>query len=248
MSLRAAYTLWAPLYDPLVAAATRSMRRRSLDALDAGAGDTVLLVGVGTGLDLPLLPKGPVYTGIDITPAMLERARRRAEDSGCTVELQAGDAMALPFADAAFDRVVMHLILAVVPDPVRALAEAARVVKPGGRIVVLDKFLRPGQRAPLRRLMAPIVRRMATAMDVVFEDCLRQVPELERLSATNRHWPVGLVPAYPAPAAGLRHPTADRCPVSRARPQAPGDITGPWRAGTRAIAPPCIQRRGSNER
>lgn len=180
MSLRAAYTLWAPLYDPLVAAATRSMRRRSLDALDAGAGDTVLLVGVGTGLDLPLLPDGPVYTGIDLTPAMLERARRRAARSGRSVDLQAGDAMALPFADGVFDRVVMHLILAVVPDPARALAEAARVVKPGGRIVVLDKFLRPGQRAPLRRLMAPIVRRLATATDVVFEDCLRQVPELER--------------------------------------------------------------------
>jgi len=96
MSLRAAYTLWAPLYDPLVAAATRSMRRRSLDALDAGAGDTVLLVGVGTGLDLPLLPEGPVYTGIDITPAMLERARRRAAGSGRAVDLQAGDAQALP--------------------------------------------------------------------------------------------------------------------------------------------------------
>jgi ubiquinone/menaquinone biosynthesis C-methylase UbiE len=90
-----------------------------------------------------------------------------------------GDAMALPFRDAAFDHVVMHLILAVVPDPRVALAEATRVLRVGGRIHLFDKFLRPGQRAPLRRLLSPIVGRLATRTDVVFEDVLAACPGLD---------------------------------------------------------------------
>lgn len=184
MSLRRAYTLWAPIYDHAVGLATLSLRRCSLEALGAGEGDRVLLVGIGTGLDLDWLPAGPEYTGIDLTPAMLERARRRAGRLGRAIDLHMADAMALPYPDAAFDRVVMHLILAVVPDPVRALAEARRVLRPGGRILVLDKFLRKGRPAPLRRMVSPLMGRLATRTDVVFEDCLERVPGLELLDDT----------------------------------------------------------------
>lgn len=177
--LRRAYTLWAPVYDALVAGATRGMRRASLARLDVGTGDTVLLVGIGTGLDLPWLPPGPRYAGVDLTPAMLERARRRAERDRRVLDLRLADASTLPYPSAGFDAVVMHLILAVVPDPVAALAEAARVVRPGGEIAIVDKFLRPGQRAPLRRLAAPLMRRIATRTDVVFEECLAAVEGVE---------------------------------------------------------------------
>lgn len=90
-----------------------------------------------------------------------------------------GDSMALPFADAVFDHVILHLIVAVVPEPQRCLSEAARVLKPGGTIILFDKFLHPHQRAPLRRLLNGLTRRFATRMDVVFEDVVRGVPELK---------------------------------------------------------------------
>lgn len=175
MSLKLSYTLIAPLYDAAIAAATLSARRRSLAALPAARG-RVLLAGIGTGLDLPLLPSDHDYIGLDLTPAMLARALPRA--GGLNFQPLQGDAQRLPFADASFDAAVLHLILAVVPDPAACLGEIARVLKPGGRVLIFDKFLRPGQTAWLRRLVNPLVRRVATRLDVVFEEVLAQAPGL----------------------------------------------------------------------
>ncbi|MCG2576525.1 methyltransferase domain-containing protein [Dechloromonas sp. XY25] len=175
MSLRHTYTLIAPFYDAAIARATESARQRSLAALPAEPG-RVLLAGVGTGLDLPLLPGRHHYVGLDLTHAMLRRALPRA-GSVDFAPVQ-GDAQCLPFADDSFDSAVLHLILAVVPEPARCLGEIARVVKPGGSVLVFDKFLRHGQPALLRRLANPLMRRIATRLDVVFEDLLRDVPEL----------------------------------------------------------------------
>jgi len=175
LSLRHSYSLIAPFYDAAIDRATRAARRHSLSALPAAPGQ-VLLAGVGTGLDLPHLPTQHRYVGIDLTHAMLRRALPRA---GTVHFLPVqGDAQRLPFADASFDHAVLHLILAVVPEPPRCLAEVARVVRPGGRVLVFDKFLRRGQAAPLRRLVNPLVRRLATRLDVVFETVAAAVPEL----------------------------------------------------------------------
>ncbi|MEW5839152.1 MAG: class I SAM-dependent methyltransferase [Pseudomonadota bacterium] len=190
--LRRAYTLWAPFYDTLLSfSALTTARRRSLAQLDAWQDKKVLLMGIGSGLDIPLLPAGADYTGIDITPAMLERARRSAKRHDCAIRLLPGNAMQLAFADGEFDRVVMHLILAVVPEPQRALQEAMRVLKPGGEILILDKFLQPGQKAPLRRALNVLSRNLATRTDVVFEDILAQCAALKLVSnqpALLRGW------------------------------------------------------------
>lgn len=178
--LRRAYTVWAPFYDAVVGAFLRESRRKSLAGLGDVSGQLILLDGVGTGLDLPWLPPDGRYVGVDLTPAMLSRARARA--GRLRIHFQIGDAMVLPFRDAAFDQVVMHLILAVVPAPGAALVEAARVVRPGGRLLILDKFLRPGERAPLRRLISPIIGRLATRTDVVLEEALASCPGLELVS------------------------------------------------------------------
>jgi phosphatidylethanolamine/phosphatidyl-N-methylethanolamine N-methyltransferase len=74
---------------------------------------------------------------------------------------------------------VLHLILAVVPQSALCLNEAARVLKPGGTIIIFDKFLRPRQTALLRRALNPLSRRVATRMDVVFEEVLQRIPSLQ---------------------------------------------------------------------
>lgn len=170
MSLRHSYTLLAPIYDFMVRRATHALRKLSLQKLGDVTGQTILVAGIGSGLDIPLLPPGAHYIGLDCTPAMLRRA---AQQRGVTpVLLHAGDAMALPYPEQSFDTVIMHLILAVVPHPEQALAEAARVLKPGGQILILDKFLHRSQGAPLRRLLSPLLGQIATRTDVVFEDVL----------------------------------------------------------------------------
>lgn len=180
MSLKHSYTLIAPFYDAFVARGTHGARRRSLHGLP-GAPARVLLAGVGTGLDLPHLPAGLDYVGLDLAHAMLRRALPRIRPGIGFTPVQ-GDARALPFADASFDAVVLHLILAVVPDPAQCLREVARVLRPGGIVLVFDKFLRPGQRAPLRRLFNPLVRRLATQLDVVFDEILVETPSLRCVS------------------------------------------------------------------
>lgn len=173
MSLRHSYTLLAPMYDFMVRRATHTLRKRSLDKLGDVTGQTILVAGIGSGLDIPLLPPGANYMGVDITPAMLRQARMlQAQHQELRMALQVGDVMALPYPAQSFDTVIMHLILAVVPHPERALAEAARVLKPGGHILILDKFLQRGQRAPLRRWLSPLLGRIATRTDVVFENVL----------------------------------------------------------------------------
>lgn len=147
---RVRYTLLAPLYDAV--AGFRPQRKRSLELLDAQPGEQVLIDGCGTGADLAFLQADVQVVATDITPAMVERTRHRAQGLGRSVDARVMDAQALEFADATFDAVVLHLILAVVPDPVAAVREAARVLKPGGRAVVFDKWV-PDDREPslLRR-------------------------------------------------------------------------------------------------
>jgi phosphatidylethanolamine/phosphatidyl-N-methylethanolamine N-methyltransferase len=151
------------------------MRRDSLLDIGDVTDKNILLAGYGTGLDNPYLPAGANYLGLDLTPAMLARAR---QNMSTQVTLQCGDAMRMPYTDNSFDVVVLHLILAVVPEPVAVLKETARILKPGGQVLLLDKFIRPGQLAPLRRLLNLFIRHIATRTDVVFEQVLAEVPTL----------------------------------------------------------------------
>jgi ubiquinone/menaquinone biosynthesis C-methylase UbiE len=149
---RLRYTVWAPAYDAVArAAGFDTARRLSIDRLRLAPGDRILIVGAGTGLDLDFLPSNVHVTAIDVTPAMLKQLERRAAGRGPSVTARIMDARKLAFPDSSFDAVVMHLILAVMPEPERGLREAVRVLKPGGRIAVFDKFLRDEERPSLKR-------------------------------------------------------------------------------------------------
>ncbi|HUX91754.1 MAG TPA: class I SAM-dependent methyltransferase [Gallionellaceae bacterium] len=179
MSLQTSYRFIAPFYDVFLARATAGSRQRSLSRLPQGPA-RVLLSGAGTGLDFPFLQASHEYTALDLTAAMLTRAQSRARH--LHMQWVQGDSMALPFADEYFDYVVLHLIVAVVPHPERCLAEAARVLKAGGRIYIFDKFLRPGERAWVRRSLSLIIAKLATRLDVVFEEVLASTPSLSLVS------------------------------------------------------------------
>jgi len=98
----------------------------------------ILELAIGTGLNLPEYPDDAAVTGIDLTPEMLEQARRRAADLGRRVELCEGDAQALPFPDGAFDTVLATYAMCSVPDLPQAIAEAKRVLRSGGRLILVD--------------------------------------------------------------------------------------------------------------
>lgn len=185
--LKYSYSLLAPIYDAIVSRATLPMRKQSLENLGNVENKSILLAGIGTGLDIPLLPQGAHYSGIDLTPAMLNKAR--AYNSN--IDLKLGNVMQLPYADQQFDTVIMHLILAIVPQPELALKEAARVTRSGGRILILDKFIKPGQLALGRRILNVFMRHIATRTDVVFEEIHRQCPEVSLIRdepATLTDW------------------------------------------------------------
>ncbi|WP_129139291.1 class I SAM-dependent methyltransferase [Modicisalibacter coralii] len=157
------YACYAPVYDWVADRAFREARERALQAVDWAGGQRVLIVGCGTGLDLPYLPRGIELHGCDLTPAMVRRFRGRADTLGFDAQARVMDAAALDYPDGHFDVVVMHLILAVMPDPVRGLAEAHRVLAPDGQLCVMDKFQADDRPAGLgRRALNLITRAIAT--------------------------------------------------------------------------------------
>jgi ubiquinone/menaquinone biosynthesis C-methylase UbiE len=98
----------------------------------------VLEVAIGTGRNLPFYPKDVALTGIELSSAMLEIARHRAAELGMQPKLIEGDAEALPFEDESFDTVVCVLSLCTIPRDDVAIKEMSRVLKPGGKLLLLD--------------------------------------------------------------------------------------------------------------
>lgn len=167
------YRLWAPVYDAVLERLFRQGRRRAMEQLGLQAGERVCLVGVGTGADLLHLPKGVNSIGVDLSEAMLARAEKKLPIAGCDIELRIGDAQALPLDDGGFDAVILNLILSVVPDPARCMSEAIRVLRPGGRIVIFDKFLPDGTQPTWgRRLTNAFSTRLGTDLNRRLGDIL----------------------------------------------------------------------------
>jgi phosphatidylethanolamine/phosphatidyl-N-methylethanolamine N-methyltransferase len=145
------YRLWAPIYDSTLNRIFVSGRRRALELLDLQAGERVLIIGIGTGADLPLLPAGVDVAGIDLSCDMLAKARLKLDRCPASIKLIEGDAQVLLVEPDSFDAVILNLILSVIPDGNACLQSACHALKSGGRAVILDKFLPEGKNPSLVR-------------------------------------------------------------------------------------------------
>ena len=164
---RLRYTLWAPHYDRVTR--FHAERRRSIALLALRPGERLVIIGCGTGADLPFVPAGVEVLATDLTPAMLRQARAHARPG---IEFRVMDGMALDLPEASFDAAILHMVLEVIPDPVRCLREAARVLRPGGRLAVFDKFLPDGLRP------GPLQRAGLALLDLVFTSTNRRMGEI----------------------------------------------------------------------
>jgi len=171
------YKLWAPIYDKVMGPFAGKARRHAIELLNLRVGESVLLLGVGTGLDLPHIQAGVKVTGIDLSPAMLRKAQDKA--NGRNVSLLEMDAQAPDFPDDSFDVVVLNLILSVVPDGAVAFREAWRVLRPGGRAVIFDKFASEGgQISVLRRGVGQIISLFGTDPNRRLSEIMDSLPDL----------------------------------------------------------------------
>jgi phosphatidylethanolamine/phosphatidyl-N-methylethanolamine N-methyltransferase len=153
----AAYARWAPVYDPIFGVITGRAIRATMVEVNALPPGRILEVGVGTGIALPHYKAGHRVTGIDLSPDMLARAEKRVKEQRlANVEaLTEMDAGKLAFADATFDSAVAMFVMTVVPDVAAVLGEMIRVVRPGGRIVIVNHFsAKAGPRATVERWLS----------------------------------------------------------------------------------------------
>ena len=161
--MRKAYARWAPVYDLVYDKLLESAARAAVEAATA-CGPRILEAGVGTGLSLGYYRGDAEVYGVDLSEHMLQRAKAKVERNGLSQvkSLQVMDVCRLGYADESFDAVAAQFLITLVPDPEGALGEFARVLKPGGEIVLANHFGQAdGPLARLEEAAAPFFSKIA---------------------------------------------------------------------------------------
>ncbi|HLL10212.1 MAG TPA: class I SAM-dependent methyltransferase [Rubrivivax sp.] len=164
------YGLFAPLYDRIFGAVLEPGRRAMARAASALQPESLLEVGVGTGLALAGYPPATRVTDIDLSPAMLARAERRAAampERAITLALM--DAEHMDFPDHSFDCVTVPYVLSVTPNPARLVQEIRRVCKPDGTILIVNHFSGSRFWWLMERAVRPLADRIGFRSDFSFE-------------------------------------------------------------------------------
>jgi ubiquinone/menaquinone biosynthesis C-methylase UbiE len=166
----------APRYDRQISFFERILFGGGREWVCSQAAGEVLELAAGTLRNLPHYPEGVSLTAVELSPEMLAIGRERAEEIGREADLRIGDVQELEFEDESFDTVVCTLGLCTIPDPRKAVAEALRVLRPGGRLILLEHVRSPS--LPVRT-----IERMLDPISVRFQaDHLTREP-LEYLGA-----------------------------------------------------------------
>jgi phosphatidylethanolamine/phosphatidyl-N-methylethanolamine N-methyltransferase len=166
-----AYDRWAPVYDMVFGPVFERGRKAAITAAEH-IGGRILEVGVGTGISLPDYSRDNRIVGIDISEMMLRKARERVAELSLTnvEQLSVMDALDLEFPDGSFDVVMAQYVVTACPDPEGALDEFARVLKPGGEIVLLSRVgAEAGLRRTLEHWFAPAARKLGWRTEFAWE-------------------------------------------------------------------------------
>jgi len=190
-----AYARWAPVYDLVFGKVFERGRRASIAAAER-IGGRILDVGIGTGISLTDYARSNSIVGVDYSEAMLRKAQERVREHklGHVAALAVMDAQRLGFADGYFDVVVAQYVITAVPDPEQCLDEFARVVRPGGEIILVNHLgAEAGFRRRFEQAFAPIARRLGWRPEFAWERLARWVA---------RHGGVRLIERRPMPPLG----------------------------------------------
>jgi len=172
------YDLWSRVYDHTFGRLLDTRHQRAVEELRLRQGDRVLDLGIGTGMTLEHYPIDVNVVGLDFSGGMLAQARQKINRRGMThAHLVQGDALCTPFADDSFDHILITHVISVVSDPAQLMREAARVLKPGGRAVVLNHFRSTSRLiGAVEKIVNPLCVRLGWRSDLSLTDAMNGAP------------------------------------------------------------------------